>query len=260
MPDSEYEVELFRKQGFTRQTCSKCGKFFWSLGHHETCGEAPCQEYDFIGNSPFKKKLTYRAMREDFLSFLEQNGHARVKRYPIVARWRDDVFFVQASVYPFQPWVISGQASPPANPLAISQPCVRFVDVDNVGKTGQHFTMFEMMAHHAFNFPDRPIYWKDHTVELCQLFLTERLGINPTLPRYKESWWEGGGNSGPCLEVVFGGAEAATLVFIQNRELNGHRVPMDTTVTRATGSNGSPGSPRRRPHRTRPSSATHSRI
>jgi len=230
MPDSEYEVELFRKQGFTRQTCSKCGKFFWSLGHHETCGEAPCQEYDFIGNSPFKKKLTYRAMREDFLSFLEQNGHARVKRYPIVARWRDDVFFVQASVYPFQPWVISGQASPPANPLAISQPCVRFVDVDNVGKTGQHFTMFEMMAHHAFNFPDRPIYWKDHTVELCQLFLTERLGIDPTLPRYKESWWEGGGNSGPCLEVVFGGAEAATLVFMQNRELNGHRVPMDTTV------------------------------
>ena len=230
MPDSEYEVELFRKQGFTRQTCSKCGKFFWSLGHHETCGEAPCQEYDFIGNSPFKKKLTYRAMREDFLSFLEQNGHARVKRYPIVARWRDDVFFVQASVYPFQPWVISGQASPPANPLAISQPCVRFVDVDNVGKTGQHFTMFEMMAHHAFNFPDRPIYWKDRTVELCQLFLTERLGIDPSLPRYKESWWEGGGNSGPCLEVVFGGAEAATLVFMQNRELNGHRVPMDTTV------------------------------
>src|SRR5438034_1009769 len=169
-------------------------------------------------------------MREDFLSFLEQNGHARVKRYPIVARWRDDVFFVQASVYPFQPWVISGQASPPANPLAISQPCVRFVDVDNVGKTGQHFTLFEMMAHHAFNFPDRPIYWKDRTVELCQLFLTERLGIDPSLPRYKESWWEGGGNSGPCLEVVFGGAEAATLVFMQNRELNGHRVPMDTTV------------------------------
>src|SRR6266480_1606360 len=230
MPESEYEVELFRKQGFTRQTCAKCGKAFWSLGHHETCGEAPCQEYDFIGNPPFKKKLTYRAMREDFLSFLEQNGHTRVKRYPIVARWRDDVFFVQASVYPFQPWVISRQASPPANPLAISQPCVRFVDIDNVGKTGQHFTLFEMMAHHAFNFPEHPIYWKDHTVELCQLFLTERLGVDPTLVRYKEAWWEGGGNSGPCLEVVFGGAEAATLVFMQNRDVNGHRVPMDTTV------------------------------
>ncbi len=230
MPEGEYEVELFRAQGFRRVQCASCGKFFWSLGDHTTCGEAPCQEYDFIGNPPFKKRLTLRAMREDFLSFLEANGHTRVRRYPIVARWRDDVFFTQASVYPFQPWVISGEASPPANPLAISQPCVRFNDIDNVGKTGQHFTMFEMMAHHAFNFPGKPVYWKDRTVELCHAFLTERLGMDPKLVRYKESWWEGGGNSGPCLEVVFGGAEAATLVFMQNRDTNGHRVPMDTTV------------------------------
>jgi len=230
MPEDEYEVELFRKQGFTRQTCAKCGKAFWSIGQHETCGEAPCQEYDFIGNPPFAKKLTYRAMREDFLSYLEQNGHTRVKRYPIVARWRDDVFFVQASVYPFQPWVISGEASAPANPLALSQPCVRFLDIDNVGKTGQHFTMFEMMAHHAFNFPGKFLYFKDHTVELCHGFLTERLGLKPDIVRYKESWWEGGGNSGPCFEVVFGGAEPATLVFMMNRDVNGHRVPMDTQV------------------------------
>src|SRR3990170_4921625 len=230
MPDGDYELEFFRAQGFSRQTCAKCGKAFWSLGTHETCGEAPCQEYDFLGASPFKKKLSYRAMREDFLSFLDQNGHARVKRYPIVARWRDDVFFVQASVYPFQPWVISGEASPPANPLAISQPCVRFNDIDNVGKTGQHFTMFEMMAHHAFNFPGKPVYFKGRTVELCHTFLTERLGLDPAVVRYKESWWEGGGNSGPCFEVVLGGAEAATLVFMQNREVNGHRVPMDTQV------------------------------
>src|SRR2546430_15506584 len=100
MPESEYEVELFRKQGFARQTCAKCGKAFWSLGHHETCGEAPCQAYDFIGNPPFKKKLTYRAMRDDFLSFLEQSGHARGKRDPIVPRGRRDGLFVHASVDP----------------------------------------------------------------------------------------------------------------------------------------------------------------
>ncbi len=230
MPESDYEVELFRTQGFTRQTCVKCGSAFWSLGTHDTCGEAPCQEYDFIGASPFKKKLTLRAMQEDFLSFLEQNGHARVRRYPIVARWRDDVFFTQASVYPFQPWVISGQASPPANPLAISQPCARFNDVDNVGKTGEHFTLFHMMAHHAFNFPGKFIYFKDRTVEICHTFLTERLGLDPTIVRYKENEWRGGGNSGPCFEVVFGGAEPATLVFMQNREVDGKDVPMDTQV------------------------------
>src|SRR5438093_6491875 len=110
MPESEYEVELFRKRGFTRQTCAKCGKAFWSLSQHEVCGEAPCQEYDFIGNSPFKKKLTYRAMREDFLTFHEQNGHTRVERDPIVARGGDDVCVVQASVSPFHPSVLSGEA------------------------------------------------------------------------------------------------------------------------------------------------------
>src|SRR5207237_2233403 len=76
----------------------------------------------------------------------------------------------------------------------------------------------------------RPIVYKDHIEDLSHLSCSDRLVIKPTMPRYKESWWEGGGNSGPCLEVVFGGAEAATLVFMQNRELNGHRVPMDTTV------------------------------
>src|SRR2546427_615494 len=60
--------------------------------------------------------------------------------------------------------------------------------------------------------------------------LPERLGVDPSLPRYKESWWEGGGNSGPCFEVVFGGAEPATLVFMMNREVNGHRIPMETQV------------------------------
>ena len=230
MPESDYALEFFHEQGFMRQTCTKCGKPFWSLGIHMTCGETPCQEYDFIGSPPFKKKLTYRAMREDFLSFLEQNDHARVRRYPIVARWRDDVFFTQASVYPFQPWVIDGVAPPPANPLAISQPCVRFTDIDNVGKTGQHFTLFEMMAHHAFNFPGKFVYYKDRTTELCHRFLVERLGADPALPRYKESWWKGGGYSGPCFEVTFGGAEAATLVFMENREADGQRLPMTTKV------------------------------
>lgn len=230
MPDSEYEVELFRAQGFQRRQCPTCQAWHWSLGDHATCGETPCKEYDFLGASPMKRPLTLRAMREEFLSFLEANGHTRVKRYPIVARWRDDVFFTQASVYPFQPHVIDGVVDPPANPLAISQPCVRFTDIDNVGKTGQHFTMFEMMAHHAFNRPGKPIYWKDHTTELCQEFFTQRLGVDGKLLQYKESLWAGGGNSGPCLEVILGGAEVATLVFMQYKETNGNKTPMETTV------------------------------
>ena len=46
-----------------------------------------------------------------------RTGHGRVSRYPIVARWRDDVFFTQASIYDFQPWVLNEVIEPPANPL-----------------------------------------------------------------------------------------------------------------------------------------------
>ena len=113
---SDYEVELFRTQGFRRQQCPKCSTWSWSLGEQRTCGETPCVEYSFIGDSPAKKRLTFKAMREEFLSFLEGRGHTRVRRYPVVARWREDVFFTQASIYPFQPWVINGDAEPPANP------------------------------------------------------------------------------------------------------------------------------------------------
>ena len=168
MATKDYRVSLFKEKAFQRKKCAKCGSWFWTLGDQTTCGETPCQEYSFIGHPPTAKPLFLREMRESFLSFLEKRGHKRINRYPIVARWRDDVFFTQASIYPFQPWVVSGQEKPPANPLAISQPCVRFNDIHNVGKTGQHFTMFEMMAHHVFNYPKKKVYFKDRTVELCQ--------------------------------------------------------------------------------------------
>ena len=230
MNQSDYELPFFKSNGFQRKRCKSCGKFFWSLGDSDTCGEAPCVEYTFIGRPLFKEKQSVHEMRESFLSFLERNGHTRIARYPITARWRDDVFFTQASIYGFQPWVIQGVVEPPANPLAISQTCVRFNDIDNVGKTGSHLTMFEMMAHHVFNKKDKEIYWKDRTTELCHEFLTKVQGLDPKLVNYSEAWWEGGGNAGPCLEVLLGGVEVATLVFMSFAVENGQQRPMDIRV------------------------------
>lgn len=227
---SEFQLEYFKENNFHRQICPKCGRAFWSQGIWPSCGESPCEEYSFINNSPIKKPYSNHEMREEYLSFFEEHGHGRVRRYPIVARWRDDVFFTQASIYDFQPWVISGVIEPPHNPLTISQTCVRFNDVDNVGRTGRHYTFFEMLAHHAFNRPGKEIYFKDRTVELCHMFYTERLGVDPKLMRYVEEWWEGGGNSGPCVEVILEGVELATLVFMQYRETPQGRVPMDMKV------------------------------
>lgn len=230
MAESDFQLKFFLDNGFKRKQCPKCNRFFWSLGDWETCGEPPCEEYTFIGHSPVKEPLTLHETREAYLSFFEKNGHGRVKRYPIVARWRDDVFFTQASIYDFQPWVLNGVIDPPANPLTISQTCVRFNDIDNVGKTGRHFTFFEMLAHHAFNKPHKEIYFKDRTVELCHRFFSERLGIDPKKLHYIEEWWEGGGNAGPCVEVLLEGVEVATLVFMMYRETPEGRKMMDMTV------------------------------
>ncbi len=227
---SEYEVELFRMGKFQRRKCPKCGRFFWTGGEQIACGEPPCEEYSFIGNSPVRKKFNLHEMRELYLKFFEKNGHKRISRYPIVARWRDDVFFTQASIYCFQPWVLLGVVKPPANPLTISQTCVRFNDIDNVGKTGRHFTMFEMMAHHAFNTKGNFVYFKDRTVELCHNLLTKELGINPEKISYIEAQWAGGGNSGPCFEVIVNGIELATLVFMMYEEKNGTKKEMEMQV------------------------------
>ncbi len=231
MSQSDFDLEFFNDNGFKRSVCPKCDRAFWSLGEWASCGEPPCDEYSFIDDSPMNKPMDLHQTREAYLSFFEENGHGRVSRYPIVARWRNDVFFTQASIYDFQPYVIDGTIEPPANPLTISQTCVRFNDIDNVGKTGRHFTFFEMLAHHVFNRKDREeIYFKSKTAELCHRFFTERLGTDPRKLRYIEEWWEGGGNSGPCLEVILDGVEVATLVFMMYRETSKGRELMDTHV------------------------------
>jgi len=215
-PEKAYKVPFFVESGFVRRKCLICGSFFWTqISDQEICGESPCQEYTFIGEPPTRKGYTYREMREAFLSFFEKNGHVRIKPYPVVARWRDDLYVTIASVVDFQPYVTDGIIPPPANPLVISQPCIRFEDIDNVGPTfGRHLTIFEMGGAHAFNYLDKQVYWKDQTVRYHHQFVTEELGIKSDLVVYKEGIWSGGGNAGPDLESIVKGLEIATLVFM----------------------------------------------
>jgi len=160
-------------------------------------------------------------MREVFLSFFEKNGHTRIKPYPVVARWRDDIYLTHASIIDFQPYVTNGIAPPPANPLVISQPCIRLVDIANTGPTfGRHMTIFEMGGAHAFNYPDKEVYWKDQTARYHHEWVTGDLGVKPEEIVYKEEVWSGGGNAGPCLESVIRGLEVATLVFMQYKVVN----------------------------------------
>tara|TARA_B100000214_G_scaffold15576_2_gene10768 strand:- start:3730 stop:6591 length:2862 start_codon:yes stop_codon:yes gene_type:complete len=222
----EVVIPFWSESGHVCKKCSVTGARFWTRDEsRETCGDSTDDPYTFIGNPiisgfPMRGKSLKDEMRGRFQGFFEKRGHSRIPPFPVIARWRDDIHLTIASIADFQPHVTSGLVPPPANPLVISQPCIRLTDVAAVGRSGRHLSTFEMMAHHAFNRPkeDETIYWIDQCVRYCDEMLVEEFGISPTELTYVENPWSGGGNAGPALEVIVGGLELATLVFMNLEE------------------------------------------
>ncbi|MGC8691512.1 MAG: alanine--tRNA ligase [Thermoplasmata archaeon] len=215
MSDDPLDVNILHEKGFVKKKCVKCGSVFWTADpNRETCGEFPCDPYIFLNKKLMNVELDFYEMKKRFVDFFKERNHGEVERYPVVAKWRKDVFLVNASIYDFQPHVTSGEVPPPSNPLVVAQPCIRLVDIDDVGRTGRHLTSFIMMAHHAFNYPDKYVYWKNETVNYAITFL-ESLGIERKYITLKENPWTGGGNGGYAFEVIVGGIELATLVFME---------------------------------------------
>ena len=217
----KYEVELFKEKGFIRKTCKVCGSSFWTLDpDREVCGDTKCVgSYEFIGRKDNKPWDLHKAISE-LTDFFKKHGHEPIDPYPVVARWREDLEFTIASIAVFQPWVLKGVIEPPANPLVIPQPCLRFGgefnDLDNIGRTGRHLTCFTMFGQHSFNKSDWPGgYWMDTCIDLNYKFLTERMKIKPEEITYVEGIWMGGGNFGPNLESMARGLEVVNSVFMQ---------------------------------------------
>jgi len=210
------DLKFFHANGYQRRICPSCKDPFWTTDTKTVlCGDSNCVEYDFLGNPLTKTPMSLAQMREAFQSFFEKKGHTRVPRNPVVARWREDIYLNIASIANFQPHVTSGEVPPPANPLVVSQPCIRLNDLANIGRSGRHFSCFEMMGHHAFNSKALgEKYWTEECVAYGVEFLTKVLGLDGKRITFKEGTWNGGGNAGPCVEVFAGGLEVATLVFM----------------------------------------------
>ncbi len=214
-----YEVELFRREGFTRKRCEACGDYFWTLNpDRRNCGDTKCVGgYLFLGRKG--GGWSFHEAIDNWCRFFEERGHTRIREYPVVARWRDDLAFTIASIADFQPYVVEGVVKPPANPLVVPQPCIRFggkgfCDVDNVGRTGRHLSLFIMGGQHAFKY-DGEGYWMDTCIDLNFEFLTKYLKIGKEEVTYKEDVWSGGGTFGPSLEAFGKGLEIVNNVFMQ---------------------------------------------
>ena len=232
MAEELLNLPFFTENGWIRKTCKVCGRQFWTLDpDREVCGDQPCEQYSFIKERVGTPVSSPREVREKFINFFSKHGHTPIRRYPVVARWREDVYLVGASIYDFQPWVTEGLVPPPANPLVISQPSIRLTDLENVGRTGRHLTGFEMMAHHAFNIGDLNVYWANETVEYAFKLFKEVYGVRPEEMTFIFDMWSGGGNAGEDYEVIVRGLEVATLVFMHYKVLDdGTLLPMKNRI------------------------------
>jgi len=214
-PQRYYNVNLFEDQGFERKSCKTCNRYFWTLdANRDKCPDHSDDTYSFIGEPPTSKRFDYTQSWKEVESFFVKNNHTSINRYPVVCRWRDDLYFTIASIVDFQRVMGSKVTFEfPANPLVVPQTCLRFKDLENVGVTGRHFSSFCMIGQHSI--PNENGYWKDECVNLDFNLLTQQFGIDKKEITFVEDVWEGGGSFGSSLEYFVRGLELGNAVFTE---------------------------------------------
>ena len=212
-PELFFPIEALESFGLHRQQCSNCGVFFWASITSKVCGEPECcGGYSFINKTPAQVSMDFPQVYLKFADMLKKEGYTPIQRFPVVARWRDDLDFNIASIIGFQPYVVRGEVDPPANPLTIPQICLRFGDIDNIGYTGRHHTGFTMIGQHSFQKPEN--YDINSYFKVLFNWYLEGLKIPIEELRVHEDAWLGGGNCGASLEVFSGGLELGNQVYM----------------------------------------------
>ncbi len=111
-------------------------------------------------------------IRDTFLGFFTQRQHARIGSASIIPANDPTLLFINAGMAPLKPYFL-GEALPPAPDLCNVQPCVRTVDIGDVGDR-HHLTFFEMLGSWSIDH-----YFKERAVELAFELLTRGFGFAP---------------------------------------------------------------------------------
>ena len=171
------------------------------------------------------KVTTARDLRQSYLDFFAERGHAVIPSAPLVPENDPTVLFTTAGMHPLVPYLL-GQPHPKGKRLTNVQKCVRTDDIDEVGDLS-HLTFFEMLGNWSLGD-----YFKKEALPWTWEFLTAVLGLDPErisvtvfagdadaprdeeaasvwrslglppgrihyLPK-KDNWWGPAGQTGPC--------------------------------------------------------------
>ena len=133
---------------------------------------------------------TSAEVRKAFLDYFKQQGHEVVPSGSLIPQNDPTLMFANAGMVQFKD-VFTGREKRPYVRAASSQKCMRISgkhnDLENVGVTARHHTLFEMLGN--FSFGD---YFKADSIAFGWEFITEVLG----LPRERLMVTHFGGETG----------------------------------------------------------------
>ncbi len=172
------------------------------------------------------KKLTTNEIRKIWLDFWIEKNHFLLEPKSLIPYNDDSLLFINSGVATLKDY-LSGTSKPPSKRLVNSQKSLRTNDIENVGVTSRHHTLFEMLGN--FSIGD---YFKKEAIEYAWELLTStkyydfdenklyitihpddhdshdfwlKVGVpNDKIIKTEENFWEiGKGPGGPNTEIFF---------------------------------------------------------
>jgi len=113
-------------------------------------------------------------LRRSFLEFFRDRGHTIVACASLVPIDDPTLLWINSGVATLKPY-FSGQEVPPNPRLASSQKSIRTNDIDNVGRTARHHTLFEMLGNFSIGE-----YFKVEAIRWAWEYLTTVVGFAPS--------------------------------------------------------------------------------
>ncbi len=123
-------------------------------------------------------------LREKYLQFFKEKGHAVIPSASIIPENDPTVLFTPAGMHPLVPYLL-GETHPEGARLCDVQKCIRTIDIDEVGDDS-HCTFFEMLGNWSLGD-----YFKEESIKWSYEFLTSEKWLNLDVNTIAISVFEG---------------------------------------------------------------------